>query len=424
MESQIKKNNSIEILCIGTELLLGNILNSNAKWLAEELTSLGLNHYQQTVIGDNFNRLKNTILDISNRSRFLITTGGIGPTQDDITTQAIASAFNKKLVERDGIWEDIQKKINLSRKVVSSNNKKQAFFPSEAIIIPNKTGTAPGMIWSPIDNFTILTFPGVPSELKEMWAQSAVNWFKANMTKNEVFTSRVLKLTGVSESNLAEEIDDLIANKNPTVAPYASLGEVKLRLTAKAATLEEGQNLIQPIEKNICKRVGQKCYGFDNDTLSSVIIDILRQRKETLSVAESCTGGGLGAELTAIPGASDIFLGGVIAYNNSLKQKLLGVPKVFLEEHGAVSKNVVEHMAEAVRKLCGSDWGIAISGLAGPGGESKSKPVGLVQICISGPNLIESKAEIFNASKGRLAIQKLSVVCSLNRLRLILLARG
>ena len=424
MKKQNKNNNSIEILCIGTELLLGNITNSNAKWLAEQFTYLGLNHYQQTVIGDNFDRLKNTILEISRRSRFLITTGGLGPTQDDITTETIASAFNKDLIERKEIWQDIQTKLTRSGKIVAYNNKKQAYFPSEAIIIPNPNGTAPGMIWSPIEDFTILTFPGVPNELKAMWTKTAVDWFKKNIKNKQILTSRILKLTGISESSLAEEIDDLISNKNPTIAPYASLGAVKLRLTAKANTIQEGHKLIKPIEEDIIQRTGVNCYGFDDDTLSSVLIDMLRQRKETVSVAESCTGGGLGAELTSIPGASDVFIGGIIAYNNLIKQKLLGVPKSLLEKDGAVSKSVVEIMAHSVRDRFDSDWGIAISGVAGPNGGSELKPVGLVHIAIAGRNFTESKAEIFNTCKGRHDIQKLSVVCSLNRLRLLLLTRG
>ncbi len=422
--SMENKNINVEILCIGTELLLGNIVNSNARWLAEQLSSLGINHYRQTVIGDNFTRLKQVIKEASNRCQVVITTGGLGPTPDDLTTEAIASAFNTPLIKREDIWEEIEKKLIISGKSPSKNNETQAYFPKKSVTIDNPTGTAPGMIWSPLKDFTILTFPGVPSEMKKMWKASGETWFKNNIQNEAIYLSRVLKIVGISESSLAEDIDDIIFNQNPTVAPYASLGEVKLRITAKASNYIEAENLIKPIESELCKRVASKCYGTDNDTLSSVLINLLRERKETLSVAESCTGGLLGAELTSISGASDVFLGGVIAYNNSIKENFLGVPKKLIENHGAVSQQVVESMAKASLKNFGSTWSIAISGLAGPNGATEDKPIGLVHIAIAGPFGIQTKQQLFNASKGRHNIQKLSVIYSLDRLRLLLLAKS
>ena len=411
----------IEILCIGTELLLGNILNSNAKWLAEELSSLGLKHYRQTVVGDNFSRLHDAIIEASHRSRILITTGGLGPTPDDITTETIASSFNIQLEKNQAVWEKIQTKLSSNSSVVSINNEKQAFFPINSKIIPNHTGTAPGMIWSPRDGFTILTFPGVPSEMKEMWHQTAKPWLIKNAGVNSSFISKVLHFTDIRESVLAEKIGDLLKSNNPTVAPYASLGEVRLRITAQAKNLDEAQSLISPIEKEIRFRVGNKCFGSDKDKLASVVIQLLRERGETLCVAESCTGGGLGAALTEIPGSSDVFIGGVIAYNNLIKEKILGVPKEFLQEFGSVSLPVVECMAKSIKKLIGADWSIAISGLAGPSGATKTKPIGLVDFCISGPDIIKSDEKLFNSDKKRIAIQKLSILRALNELRLCLL---
>ena len=424
MGNKHKKNNTVEVLCIGTELLLGNIINSNSRWLAEEISALGLNHYQQTVIGDNFSRLKQTILDIEKRSRFLITTGGLGPTPDDLTTETIASTFNTPLIEREEIWIDIKNKMQQAGKHPSSNNRKQALLPNKAIIIPNPSGTAPGMIWSPKNDFTILTFPGVPNELKLMWTQTAISWFKSNIENQFKYANKTLKFSDISESKLAEKINDLLSNKNPTIAPYANVGEVKLRITAKASDFSQAEALIKPIAKTIITRTENKCYGFDNDTLSSIVISLLNKKNQTLSVAESCTGGNLGAEITSIEGSSNVFLGGIIAYNNSIKQNLLDIPSSILEKYGAVSQPVVKLMAQSIRKHFSSDWSIAISGIAGPGGGSASKPVGLVEMAICGPNYIESEQKIFNAFNGRRNIQKLSVVWTLNRLRLILLSRS
>ncbi len=411
----------VEILCIGTELLLGEILNSNAKWLAEELAFLGISHYRQTVVGDNFLRLKTVILEASNRSRFLITTGGLGPTPDDITTETIAAAFSMPIEEREDIWNEIKKKLDDNNGKLSRNNHKQAYFPIDATIISNPTGTAPGMIWSPIDNFTILTFPGVPSELKKMWSATAVPWLRRNGAAKDTFYSKTLKFTGIPESTLSEEVADLLIKKNPTVAPYAGLGEVKLRITAKGTTVKAAEKLIIPVEKELRIRSGEKCYGSNDDTLASVVLNLLRERGETLSVAESCSGGRLAAALTAVPGSSDVFLGGVVAYNNSIKQNLLGVSQELINQHGAVSEEVVEAMALGACQLLNANWSIAISGVAGPSGGTPIKPVGLVHIAVAGAKGCESKPEIFSENAERQSIQELSVLFSLNRLRLLLL---
>ena len=414
----------VEIISIGTELLLGNILNSNARWLAEELASLGLPHYRQTVIGDNFNRLKDSVLEASKRSRVLITTGGLGPTPDDLTTETVAASFLTPLKQRTDIWLDIQEKLKTKSKVPTQNNQKQAFIPIGANVIPNKSGTAPGIIWTPKPGFTIITFPGVPNEMKQMWTESAVPWLKDNLDSKSSFVSKVLRFTGVPESTLSEQLKDLMSMENPTVAPYASLGEVKIRITAKSTNPIDAQKLITPIETEILNRTGARYFGCNQDNLASVVLDLLRQRGETLAIAESCTGGGLGAALTAIPGSSDVFLGGIIAYKNSIKTKLLGVKKQLLEKHGAVSIEVVEAMAEGVLNKFGADWSIAISGLAGPSGDSPEKPIGLVQFCVKGPFCNDSGPQIFSSKNGRIEIQKLSVLKALDKIRLFILNKS
>ncbi len=418
---EISKNHSVEILSIGSEILLGNILNTNAKWLAEELAKIGLQHFRQSVIGDNFKRLKSIILEASERNSILITTGGLGPTPDDLTTETISCAFNTPLIKSNEVAQDIQNKLRLSDHKSLSINNKQALYPKGAEIIPNSTGTAPGIIWSPKPGFTIITFPGVPSEMKQMWTDVALPWLKKNTGLQETIKSKILKFTGISESSLAEKVSDLLHNSNPTISPYAELGEVKLRITAQANNVQQANKLISPIECELIKRGGVNYFGSNNETLPSVVIQLLKDLGQTVSVAESCTGGSLGAAFTAIPGSSEVFLGGIIAYNNLIKQKLLEISPPILEEYGAVSSNVVKAMAEAVRKKFNSDWGLAISGIAGPTGASKNKPIGLVQFGISGKNILESSQENFSPQRGRRAIQELSVMRSLDILRLFLL---
>jgi len=407
-----------EILCVGTELLLGNITNANARWIAEQLASLGIPHQRQLVLGDNRERLIAEFRSAPERSRVLITTGGLGPTPDDLTTEALAAAFDTPLVENQQVWADIQAKLSARGRNCSPSNRRQALIPQGAHVLPNPTGTAPGVIWTPRPDFTVLTFPGVPSEMRAMWLATAAPWLREAGLASGVFASRMLQFWGVSESALAEQMADLLQQSNPTVAPYAGAGEVKLRITARAKTSEGAEQLLQPVEAEIRSRTGVCCFGCDGDSLASVVLEQLRQRGETLAVAESCTGGGLGAALAAVPGASDVFLGGVIAYANSVKQGLLGVPSALLEVHGAVSDPVAQAMAEGVRRATGADWALAITGVAGPGGGSAEKPVGLVHLAVAGPAGCSSEGVRFSPSRGRDWIQTLSAGEALNRLRL------
>ena len=415
-----------EILCIGTELLLGNITNGNARWIAEQLAALGIPHHRQTVVGDNRERLIAAVREAAGRCRLLITTGGLGPTPDDLTTEAIAAAFGAPLVEHPEVWADIQAKITARGRAVAPSNRRQAQLPLGAAVLPNPAGTAPGMVWTPPagagiqPGFTVLTFPGVPSELELMWQVTAVAWLRGSTLAAGVFASRMLRCWGVAESSLAEQVADLLAGENPTVAPYAGAGQVKLRVTARAGTAAAAAALLVPVEAELRRRTGSLCFGSDDDSLASVVLQLLRQRGQTLAVAESCTGGGLGAALAAVPGASDVFLGGVIAYANAVKQELLAVPLAALEADGAVSDSVAIAMAEGVRHRTGATWALAVTGVAGPGGGSGDKPVGLVHIALAGPAGCSSEGVRFGSSRGRSWIQLLTVGEALNRLRLAL----
>ena len=374
-----------EIICVGTEMLLGDILNSNAQYLAQQLAQLGIPHYYQTVVGDNPERLKEVIEIAASRVQILIFTGGLGPTPDDLTCETIADFFGVPLKERADIIEDIAEKFAQRGRVMSANNRKQALIPQGAEILPNPTGTAPGIIWQPRPGLTIFTFPGVPSEMYQMWTQTAVPFLKSQGWGKEIIYSRSLRFWGIGESALAEKVAPYFNLTNPTVAPYAGKGEVRLRISAKATDSTTAEALITPIEKQLIEIAGLDYYGANDDTLASVVGNLLRSSGETLSIAESCTGGGLGQMLTEIPGSSDYFWGGVIAYDNSVKIGLLGVNPEDLEKFGAVSATVAEQMAAGVKNRLSTTWGLSITGIAGPTGGTETKPVGLVYIGLAGP---------------------------------------
>ncbi len=407
-----------EILCIGTELLLGNIVNGNARWLAEALAGLGIPHFRQGVVGDNPERLRDAVIEAANRSRLLVCTGGLGPTPDDLTTETLAATFDTPLEERPDVLHELETKLRARGRSLGPSNRKQALLPKGAQVLPNPTGTAPGMIWSPEPGFTVLTFPGVPSEMRAMWQQTAVPWLEQQQLVTGTFRSRVLHFWGISESSLAESVAPLLELQNPTVAPYAGQGEVKLRITAYGQTAHEAEATIHPVEQELRRIGGEHVFGIDDDSLASVVLEQLRTRGQTLAVAESCTGGGVGSALTAISGSSDVFLGGVIAYANRIKQELLEVPSDLLDREGAVSAAVAKAMAEGVRRQLSSDWGIAVTGVAGPGGGSESKPVGLVHFAVAGPNGTNHLERRYGNRRAREWIRGLSVGDALNLLRL------
>ena len=418
-----KRDHNVEILSIGTELLLGNIINTNSQWIAEELSLLGINHYQQTTIGDNLNRICEVIKESSARCNLLITTGGLGPTPDDLTTQAVATAFDADLLEREYLWDEIVMKLsNKTSNINISSLKKQCMFPKDAEIINNPRGTAPGMIWQPKKGFTIMTFPGVPSELKEMWNETAQKYIKKNFSDSSIFFSNTIKFTGIGESSLSDRIVHLLKSENPTVAPYANLGEVKLRITAKAKNKLEAQKIIRPVKDKLKQEFPTQIFGENGDTLASVIVGELIRRKQSIVFAESCTGGLLSSTITSIPGSSAVFNGSVVAYSNAIKNSLLNVSMDLLDKYGAVSDQVVEAMAIGAKRNLNANWAIATSGIAGPSGATKEKPVGLIHFAIAGPDKTYKFKKKYNSTRNRNEIQRLSVNDCLNNIRLILLS--
>ncbi|NEZ60570.1 competence/damage-inducible protein A [Adonisia turfae] len=413
---------SAEIICVGTELLLGDILNSNAQYLAKQLAHLGISHHYQTVVGDNPLRLARAIAIACERSRLIIFTGGLGPTPDDITTATIADFFGVPLVENVEVLADIKAKFAQRDRVMTDNNRKQAWLPEGADILPNTQGTAPGILWQPRPGLHIMTFPGVPRELYSMWQTTAVPYLQDQGWSNGIIHSRTLKFWGTSESGLAAKVNDFLQLENPTVAPYASDGVIKLRISAKADSLNAAEQLIDPVAKQLKAIGGVDCFGEDDETLGNAVGRLLIEQAATLAVAESCTGGGLGAMVTAVPGSSQYFMGGIISYDNTVKERLLGVSPQDLVTHGAVSAPVAEQMAGGVRARLQTDWGISITGIAGPGGGSPQKPVGLVFIGVANQTTTWHIECRFGHRKSREWIRLMSRNTALDILRRTLLS--
>ncbi|MBD2327417.1 competence/damage-inducible protein A [Alkalinema sp. FACHB-956] len=411
-----------EVLSVGTELLLGDILNSNAQFLAQQLAQLGIAHYYQTTVGDNPDRLKRAIELAASRAQLLIFTGGLGPTPDDLTTETIAQTFETPLVEDPAVVADIAQKFAARGRTMTDNNRKQALRPQGSAILPNPVGTAPGMIWQPRPNVTIFTFPGVPTEMKAMWQETAIPYLQAQGWTSATIVSRTLRFWGISESSLAERVSEFLALTNPTVAPYANWGEVKLRISAKADSTTAAQALISPVEAQLRAIAGSDCYGADQDSLASVVGALLRDRGQTVAVAESCTGGGLGQMLTGISGSSEYFWGGIIAYDNRIKEKLLGVDRTVLQTEGAVSAIVAEQMAGGARSALGTDWGVSITGIAGPTGGTDAKPIGLVYVGVAAPDGSVIAQECRFGNRGRDWIRQVSACSALDQLRRQVLA--
>ncbi|MCU0565872.1 MAG: competence/damage-inducible protein A [Oculatellaceae cyanobacterium Prado106] len=414
---------SAEIICIGTELLLGEILNANAQYLAQQLADLGIPHYYQSVVGDNIPRIHQVLTVACARSQLLIFTGGLGPTPDDLTTEAIAQFFQTPLEENAEVLADITEKFARRGRPMAPSNRKQALIPAGANVLPNPRGSAPGMIWQPRPNVTILTFPGVPKEMHAMWQETAVPFLRSQGWGKTTIYSQVLRFWGIPESTLAEKVSPLLNLENPTVAPYAGNGEVRLRISAKAATESAALDLITPVAQQIRDIAGDNYFGQDDDTLASVTGNLLKAAQQTVSVAESCTGGGLGQLWTTVPGSSAYFWGGVISYDNQVKVNLLGVNPEDLQREGAVSDGVAQQMAVGVRDRLNTTWGLSITGVAGPDGGTEAKPVGLVYIGVAGPDTVESFRFLFGVFQEREFIRWLSACSAIDLLRRKLIAQ-
>ena len=368
----------VELICVGTELLLGNIVNTNAAYLSEKCALLGLSMYHQSVVGDNAERLKESLETALNRSDVVILSGGLGPTQDDLTKETAAEVMGIPLKEDPHSRERIEEYFKNSQyKVITDNNWKQALVPEGAIVLDNENGTAPGIIMEK-NGKSVILLPGPPGELIPMFEGKVYDYL--NKLQPEIIYSTMVRICGLGESFVENEIRDLIDNQtNPTIATYAKIGQVDLRVTAKAASEKEAAKLAKPMLKELLKRFGDHIYTMDeHKSLEEVIVHFLKERSLTLTTAESCTGGMIAARITDVPGASEVFKQGLVTYSNRAKRKLLDVKKTTLKEYGAVSEKTAKEMAKNGAFITGSDACVSVTGTAGPTGGTE--PVGLVYI--------------------------------------------
>ena len=377
-----------EIVSIGTELLLGQIVDTNAAYLAQKLSELGYDaHFRQTV-GDNHRRAVQVVSLAIERADVVLITGGLGPTEDDVTRQVVAAAVGVPLVESPEALEQVEGYFQRLGREMSAAQRRQALIPMGSRVIPNPVGSAPGFLWEGADR-AIIALPGVPGELRAMmesWVVPYLRELARTRGGQGVIVSRVLRFVGIGEAALEQQLIDLIHGRaNPTLATYAGVGEVSLRITARAADEEAARALIEPVERAVMERMGPFCYGFDDDTLESVVVRLLERRGWKLAVAESCTGGLIGDRLTNVPGVSAFLLEDVVAYSNDAKSRRLGVDPELIRAHGAVSEACALAMAEGIRRTAGADVGLAVTGIAGPGGGTPEKPVGLVYVAAACP---------------------------------------
>jgi nicotinamide-nucleotide amidase len=393
-------SHTVELIAVGTELLLGNIANTDAQMLSRELSSLGLNVLYHSVVGDNPGRLEQAIVIAKGRADIIITTGGLGPTCDDLTKQTLAKAFGKKLVFHEDIAEGIRSYFDKLGREMTENNLQQAELPEDCTIFHNDWGTAPGCAFE-AEGIHVLMLPGPPYECENMFRHCAADYLKG--LSEGVIVSRTLRIFGMGESavehQLRQRMNELV---NPSLAPYAKEGEVELRITAKADTKEQAKELLSPVEEEVRVCLGDYIYGADVTSLEEVVQDQLKEKGLTFGTAESCTGGLIAKRMTDLPGAASIFRGGIVSYTNEVKKAALGVPSDMLEQFSAVSRPVAEAMAQGARELLGCDIAVSVTGVAGPDPDDRGNPVGLVFVALCTEDGCTVKELNLGSGRGRI----------------------
>ncbi len=401
---------TVELICVGTELLLGNIVNTNAAYLSKQCAALGFSCFFQTVVGDNEERLAGVIKTAAERSDIVILCGGLGPTEDDLTKEVAAKVCGKQLLFHEPSWAMIETYFARRGMVPVESNRKQAMLPEGCIVMENHNGTAPGVIME-TEDARLLLFPGPPGELQPMFEESAKPYLEG--LTEQVICSRTVKLAGIGESAAESMILDMIdAQTNPTLATYAKTGEVHIRVTAAAADREQAEKLISPVEKELLCRFGNAVYSTrDEVTLEKAVIDLLREKHLTVTCAESCTGGLLSARLINVPGASEVYRAGFVTYAEEAKMQFLDVKGETLKKYTAVSEQTAKEMAEGAAKAAGTDAALAVTGIAGPDGGTKEQPVGLVYIACKVAEKVTVKEYRFSGN--RMKIRESAVAAAL-----------
>ena len=378
----------VELLAVGTELLLGNTLNTNASDLSRLLSGMGLNVYHHTVVGDNPGRLQQAVEVARSRADILVTTGGLGPTCDDLTKKVVAGAFGLPLEYHPQCEASIRAYFAKSGRTMTENNLQQAYLPKGCTVLENRWGTAPGCAFC-VEGVHVVMLPGPPRECIPMFREEAVPYL-AQLTQG-VIHSRTLRIFGLGESGVEQLLrDKMNALQNPTLAPYAKEGEVELRITAKAENVEQARAMIAPVEQDVRSMLGDIIYGADVTSLEEVVVPLLARKGLTLGTAESCTGGLIAKRVTDVPGASAVLRGGVVSYTNAVKHQVLGVSQQLLDDQGAVCAEVARQMAQGARRVLGCDLAVSTTGVAGPDSDERGNPVGLVYVALATPEGCEA----------------------------------
>lgn len=409
-----------EILAVGTELLMGQIANTNAQYISSRLPDVGIGVYYHSVVGDNRERLRNELGKALSRSGLIIMTGGLGPTSDDLTKETVAEVLNRRLVPDQESLERLKAFFERLKRPMTENNIKQAFIPEGSIIIRNNHGTAPGCIIEEKDRIVVM-LPGPPPEMKAMFEETVIPYLEERSGSRII--SRFLGIFGIGESAMEDMIKDLIENQsNTTIAPYVKEGEITLRITARCPKDKQPDDIIAPVEAEIRRRLGVKVYSSENKGLSEVVGEMLLNKGTTIAIAESCTGGLISARLTELPGISRVFNRGIISYSNQSKMENLNVMQETLDRFGAVSRETAIEMATGVKKISGTDLGLAVTGIAGPDGGTQEKPVGLVFIGLSHRDEAECKELRLWGTRNR--IRNLTALHAFDMVRRKLIALG
>ena len=407
-------SHTAELIAIGTELLLGNIANTDAQMISQGLSELGINVYYHTVVGDNPDRVRQAVDIARSRADIIITTGGLGPTCDDLTKVALAEAFGKKLIFHEPSAQRIRDRFAAMERPLTENNFQQAMVPEGCTVLDNDWGTAPGVAFE-ADGTHVILLPGPPRECEMMFRHRAVPYLKA--LSDGVIASRTVKTFGIGESAAEALLRDLMnALHNPTLAPYAKPTGTELRITAHAATEEEAYALIAPVEEQVKAILGDYAVGVNVNSIQEVCLTLLKEKGLTLGTAESCTGGLIAKLITDLPGSSAVLKGGVVSYTNEVKANVLGVPPEMLEEYGAVSPQVAEAMARGAQKVLGCDIAVSATGVAGPDSDDRGNPVGLVYLGLAYGD--QCVVQEFHAGKGdRDRIRRTSAGTALDMVR-------
>ncbi len=403
-----------EILSVGTELLMGQIANTDAQYISRRLSELGVNIYRHTTVGDNPARVKEAVRQALSRADIVITTGGLGPTEDDLTKEMVAETLGLEMQLHQPSLDAMLSYMTQLGRPITENNRKQAYFPVGAIVMPNRCGTAPGCIVER-DGKAVAVLPGPPHELKDMFDRELAPYLAARSGVH--IESRFLREFGIGESSLETLLKDLFHSDNPTLALYCGPGEVMARITARAETPERAREMIVPLEEEIRRRCGDCVYGEGVDySLPHAVKDALARRGETVCFAESCTGGMIASQLVACPGASDVLKESFVTYCDSAKAGLLGVKEETLREHTAVSAECAAEMAEGARSVSGADWAVSVTGYAGPDGGDETHPVGTVFVGVAGAD--GTQTHEFHLRGARDRVRPLAASNALNLLRL------